>query len=119
MPEIVGWISLGFAVVSIAFNLWQYHRHSRTTHALRGSLSAWWHWAKSMKDSVDMYWDAAAKEIASERLLGVAKGTIDGLAKSSGRLSEDVAKTTVYLGFSHPSSKPWQQQDKKKGSNAE
>ncbi len=111
MTGSTAWLSFAvstiLALISIAFNIWQHYKYRNQTEALRGCLSAWWHWAIAIRDHIDMYWDAAGKSNNPDTMLGIGKGTIDGLAKYSSRLADDIAKRGVYLGFPAPWEEPW------------
>lgn len=104
-------ISMIVALTSLGFNFWQYHKYSKRREMLRGAMSVWWEWAKSMRDHIDMYWDAAGHNPSGEKLAGLAKGTIDGLAKSAARLSNSIQKTVVAAGFPDPGERPWMKRD--------
>jgi len=103
------WIALGVALISLFFNLWQYHRNSKKNAGLGGSMSAWWHWAIAMRDQTKTYLDSDAEKPSIEVMSGIAKGTFDGLANQTGRLAEDIAKTMVRLDFPPPWNEPWKE----------
>jgi hypothetical protein len=75
-------------------------------------MSAWWHTLVGMKESVELFWKDIGKDSDPEKCTALAKGTFNGLHSQSNRLAEDIAKTTVTLGFSAPFEEPWNKNKK-------
>jgi hypothetical protein len=65
-------------------------------------MQTWWHWARSMREHIDMYYEAATHNPSPEKMAGIAKRTIDGLAKGTAQLAADIQKIVVVSGFPDP-----------------
>lgn len=111
------WIPIFVGGVSLVYNLWQYHRYSKRREALGSSMADWWHFAISMRESIEVYWKGLSKNPSQEEARGNAKGVIDGLYAQSARLADAIERAAVAEGFRAPGDKFWGKRENYQSSN--